>query len=418
MMEDTATIDPGTAEAQSTDTESAAAEAPVTQAAQPAGKPDLKALLKREKTDPNVQFTDAELDVLDAHYDGGEQKPKTKAEPVEADDEEPEETPESKPEAEAKDDEADDETEPETDAEDAEAKAVLKEVGAKNLKDAAAKIKDLKRLVGGKDAQAVARVTKEKEDLVNSGKSLWTALRNGDAKAMEFAEKTFGVKFAGRGQPEPAKAAEGSSYIDPNLFIDPDSANQVNAAIQRVEQAAQAKIKALEDRFGTIEEERDRHIQETVSKQSTMAVVDEMAEIASKIPELKGVTGFREIAAGLLNGKHDPRLDVFTKLFDIAAEEKVNLRQAYLIQRGRDSDLIEAKAVEKGRASAFNQKPNPSLSGLAGGKGESSYQPVTEADLERWANDHHTHPDSWYDKDGEIIKSKVPKRAWGILDLK
>jgi len=420
-MEDTATIDPGTAEAQSTDTESAAAEVPVTQAAAPAGKPDLKALLKREKDDPNVQFTDAELDVLDAHYDGGEKKttPKAKAaEPVEAEDEEPEEKPESKPEAETKDEKADEDPEPETDDGDPEAKAILKEVGAKNLKDAAAKIKDLKRLVGGKDAQAVARVTKEKEDLVKSGQSLWTALRNGDAKAIDFAEKTFGVKFAGKGQPEVAKAAEGSSYIDPNLFIDPESANLVNAAFQRLEQASQAKIKALEDRFGTIEEERDRHIKETVSKQSTMAVVDEMAEIASKIPELKSLTGFREIAAGILNGKHDPRLDVFTKLFDIAAEEKVSLRQAYLIQRGRDSDLIEAKAIEKGRQSAFNQKPNPSLSGLAGGKGESSYQPVTEADLERWESDHRTHPESWYDKDGELIKSKVPKRAWKIFDLK
>jgi hypothetical protein len=416
-MEDTATIDPGTAEAQSTETESAAAEAPVTQAAAPAGQPDLKALLKREKDDPNVQFTDAELDVLDAHYADGEQKTKPKAkaaEPkVEAEDEETDDEPESNTEAEAKDEEAKEDPEP-----DADAKAILKEVGGKNLKDAAAKIKDLKRLVGGKDAQAVARVTKEKEDLVNSGKSLWTALRNGDPKAVAFAEKTFGVKFAGKGQPEAARAAEGSSHIDPNLFIDPESANLVNAAIQRVEQAAQAKIKALEDRFGTIEKESERHIQETVAKQSTMQVVDEMAEIASKIPELKSLSGFRELAAGVLNGKHDPRLDVFTKLFDIAAEENVNLRQAYLIQRGRDSDLLEAKAIEKGRQAAFNQKPNPSLSGLAGGKGESSYQPVTEADLERWANDHRTHPESWYDKDGDLIKSKVPKRAWGILDLK
>lgn len=413
-MEDTATIDPGTAEAQSTETESAAAEAPVTQAAQPASKPDLKALLKREKTDPNVQFTDAELDVLDAHYEGDAKPAKTKV--AEPEDEDEGEEPEAKPEP--KEEEAEDEPEPEADAGDAEAKAILKEVGAKNLKDAAAKIKDLKRLVGGKDAQAVARVTKEKEDIVNSGKSLWGALKNGDPQAMAFAEKTFGVKFAGKGQPEAPKAAEGSGYIDPNLFIDPDSASQVNAAFQRLEQASQAKIKALEDRFGTIEEERDRHVQETVAKQSTMAVVDEMAEIASKIPGLKDINGFRDLAAGVLNGKHDPRLEVFTSLFDIAAEEKVSLRQAYLIQRGRDSDLLEAKAIERGRQSAYNQKPNPSLSGIAGGKGENSYQPVTEADLDRWANDHRTHPESWYDKDGELIKSKVPKRAWGILDLK
>lgn len=417
-MEEVATIEAGTVDTtQSEATETAAAHEVQSAQAEPAGQPDVKALLKREKDDPNVVFTDAELDALEAHWSKGDNKTKSKApepkEEPEAD--EPEETPEQKPKAEPKEEPEEEPEAEEADQPDPQAKAILKELGAKDLKDAAAKLKDLKRLVGGKDAQAVARVTKEKEDLVRSGKELWTALRNGDSKAMEFAEKTFGVKFAGKGQEQPkAPAVQGERFIDPAKFIDPESADLVEAAFQR--QANE--IKALKDSWSKIEAEREQTIKDNVARNSIATVVDEMADVASRIPELKALTGFREAAQNVLNGKPDPRLDVFTELFEIAEQEKCSLRQAYFIKRGKDSDRIEAQAIEKGRKEAYNQKPNPSLSGVAGGKGEAAYQPVTDADLERWENDHRTHPSHWYDKEGNLLQFKVPKRAWKIFDFK
>lgn len=415
MMEDTATADTGTVlDTQSTETDSQAPEVSTTQA-EPAGTPTLKELLKRQKDDPNVKFNDSELDVLDRHYD--DPKPKTQAtkpekEAEDDDADEPAEKPKVEPEKEKKP-EPEEAEESDEDDSDPEAKAILKEVGAKSLKDAAAKIKDLKRLVGGKDAQAVARVTKEKEDVINGGKALWTALAKNDPQAIAFAEKTFGVKFAGQA-PKTETPAQGDRYIDPAKFIDAESADIAEAAFQRQE----AKIKALEAKFGTIEQERDRHIQDTVAKQSMMTVVDEMATIAGKIPALKAIPGFREAAQAVLNGGSDSRLDVFTELFDIAHTEKCSLRAAYDIKRGRDSDRIEARAIEQGRKEAYSQKPNPSLSGATGGRGEASYQPVTPADLEKWKSDHTTHPESWYDKEGDLQQHKIPRKAWPIFGFK
>lgn len=407
-----ATVDTGTAEAQSMETESQATETSATQAApKAAGTPDIKALLKRDKEDPNVQFTDAELDALEKHWESGE-KPKADKAPEPEKDEDEEEG--DKPEPKAKP-EKEEEGEPEEAEEaepDTEAKAILKELGAKNLKDAAAKLKGLKALVGGKDAQAVAKLTREKEEIVNGGKALWQALAKNDPQAIAFAEKSFGVKFGGQKADQPVST--GDRYIDPAKFIDPESADLVEAAFVRQAQ----ELKTLKDQFGVITQERDRHIQDTQAKQSRMSVVDEMTQIASRIDGLKGITGFREAAQAVLDGKPDSRLDVFAELFDIAEAEKCSLKAAFDIKRGRDSDLREALAVEKGRKEAYNQKPNPSLSGIVGGKGEMKFQPVTDADLERWEADYRTHPTHWYDKEGDLIESMVPKRARSLFGIK
>lgn len=422
-MEDTATIiDTGTApEAQSTDTDSAAPEATATQAAKPAGNtPSIQKLLEREKNDPNFRMTDAEQDVYDAYIDKLDSKPKTKAPKEEPEEEEPEETPVSKTKEEPEEKEepeAKEDPEPEEEADDSEAKAILKELGAKSLKDAAAKLKDLKRLVGGKDAQAVARITKENQDLIRGQRELMSALAKGDPKAMAFAEKTFGLKFGGQQKPEqPQPVSEGDEFIPADQFIDPDSAKLVNAAFKR--QADM--IKALEAKFGTIEEERDRHIQDTVQQQSKATVVDEMAKIAQRIPDLKGIAGFREAAQAILDGKSDPRLEKhFSELFEIASKiPGATLLDAYDIKRGRDSDRIEAEAVQKGLKQAYNQKPNPSLSGQTGGKGEASYSNLTDADIEAFENGTKPIPESWFDKNDELVQSKVPKRAWKAFGFK
>jgi len=388
--------------------------------AEKASKPDIKKLLEREKNDPNFRMTDAEQDVYDAYIeklDAEKQKPKNKTpEPEEDGDEETaDEKPAPKPKAkEEKEPEAEDE---EKDL-DPDAKALLKEVGAKNLKEAHAKLKDLRKLVGGKDAQAVARLEREKADLIGGQRSLWEGLQKGDPKAIAFAEKTFGVKFAGKAeaQPQTAKptATTADDLPDPEQSIDPESTRKSNAIIL----AMRAEIKELKEGFGMVKEERDRHIQETVHKSSVMSVVDEMAAVAQRIPALKSLVGFREAAEGVLNGKADPRLDVFQELFEIAKAEGCSLKAAFDIKRGRDSDREIATAKEAGRKEAYNVKPNPSLSGATGGRGEAAYQPVTDAMLEKWESDHTTHPKEWYDDEMNLIESKIPKRAHHIFGIK
>lgn len=423
-MEDTATLDAGpVTDTQAPDTDLVPSEASETQAApKAASQPSLKGLLKREKEDPNVKFTDAELDVLDKHYEN-DAKPKTKAKAPEVDpeDDEADENTVSKPKEPVKkedsEEDADAETDDADDSESPEEKAILKEVGAKNLKDAAAKIKELKSKLGGKDAQAVAKLSKEKDEIIKSGNALWKALRENNPNAIAFAEKTFGVKFGAQqsnAQSQQNQKLSSDRFIDPDKFIDPESADLVEAAFQRQANT----IKALEAKFGTIEEERDRHIQDTVKQQVTLSVVDEMAQIAAKHPNLKSLSGFRELAKSYLNGKDDARLETFSELFDIAKEENCSLKAAYDIKRGRETDFLTATAKQEGRKEAYNQKLNPSLSGQSGGRGEATYQPVTPAQLEKWESDHTTHPDSWYDKDGDILQSKVPKSAWKIFGFK
>jgi len=418
-MEDTATVDTGTViDTQSTETDSAPAEASETQAdPKAASGPSLKELLKREK-DPNASYTDAELDVLEKHYDP-EKKPKAKAatpesDPEAEDTEQTVEKPKEKVEKDADEEEPAPEGDEADNSDSPEAKAILKEVGAKSLKDAAAKIKELKSKLGGKDAQAVARLSKEKTDIISSGNALWKGLRENDPHAIAFAEKTFGVKFGGQQQAKAQNQSTGDRFIDPDKFIDSESADLVEAAFQR--QAS--TIKALEAKFGTIEQERDRHIQETVKQQATMSVVDEMAQIASRHPSLKGITGLRELAKNYLNGKDDARLEPFNELFDIAKDENCSLKAAYDIKRGRDSDFLTATAKQEGIKQAYNQKPNPSLSGQTGGRGEVSYQPVTQAQIEKWENDPASHPASWYDKDDNLVQAKVPRGAWKMFGFK
>ncbi len=167
-MEDTATvIDTGAASAQPAETDSTPAEVSQPQAST-AGAPDLQALLKREKDDPNVQFSDKELDVLDKHYDevdnGKKAAPKVEveAEPEDDDDDAPEPKAKTKTQEKVKE-----EAEPEDEPSD-EVKSILKDLGAKSLKEVPAKVKELKSLIGGKDAQAVAKLTREKDEMVRS----------------------------------------------------------------------------------------------------------------------------------------------------------------------------------------------------------------------------------------------------------
>jgi hypothetical protein len=411
-VESTAEFDSQPAETESNSQESEKAQA----TPKAASKPDIKKLLEREKNDPNFRMNDDEQDVYDAYLDeldNGKSKPKTKpTEPkAKEEDEETEEEPQSKPEPKDEEEPEEEPREESDDEPDTDAKAILKDLGAKNLKEASAKLRELRSKLGGKDAQAVARLQKELDTVTKGGKDLWDALGKGDPKAIAFAEKTFGVKFAARDAKPDTRGQQyetGDELPDPEQAIDPDATRRSNAVIQSLRD----EIKAMKGDFSKVMEERDRHIQDTVHKQSVATVVDEMAKVAQRIPALKGVTGFREAAEKVLAGEADPRLDVFTELFEIASKiPGATLLDAYDIKRGRDFDRAEAAAKEAGRKEAYNVKPNPSLSGATGGRGEAAYQPVTDALLEKWENDHSTHPKEWYDKDDNLILSKVPKRA-------
>lgn len=407
-MEATATAPMETATAQPQEVETSA---PITQpeSKSPASEDKgviLAKLLKKGKDDPNVKYSDAEQDILDLHYDGKLEptKPaKTLEKPL------PDEKAEEDDFEENEDLENEEETEEEESKVDPEIEKALKEVGAKNTKELLEKIAGLKKLVGGRDAQAVAKVTKELEterQLKNSEMALWQDYHKGVPEAVAEMQRRLGNKLPQQNQKQ--QDGEQAEYIDEENFIDPDSAKAVNSVIRRLN----TKIQELEGKTKSIEGERERYLTQTAETKAEMQVIDEMLKVSHGIEGLQGVPNLRDAIAQFYKGTPNPKLDVFSELFQIAQDSGTNLENALLIKKGRDADKLIQQAKQQGLKEAYNRKPNPSLSDIQTGDEGKTFKQITEQDLEAMSNDPKLMPPEWFDRDENPIKEKIPKRAW------
>lgn len=394
----------------------------------------LRLILRREKEDPNVKFSDKELDLYDA-YTAGKLKPAKKPSPHKAASATATDKPGADMETEAEADEAKEEDSaeetdtPEDAAEESEeaekpskeAEAIMKELGAKDLADAVAKLKGLKSKLGGRDSKAVADLTRQ----VQNEKHLWEDVAKGVPAAIAHAERAYGIKLAGPGgtgvqatqAPAPvAKPAGERKYISEDAFIDPDSAKQVNDLLRERD----AEIDELRSHSSEFKQEKERARREAAEQQGRLTTIDHMVQVAQRMPSVKGIANLRERIADFANGKNDPELVVFNELFDICAEKGTDLDGAWNIKRGREADKLIAEAEERGRKSAYGHKPNPSLSGQQGGKGETTYQNLTEDQIDAMSEDggYKLMPDDWFNKDGAPIQNRVPKKAWRIFGFK
>lgn len=408
----------------------------------PANRETLRQILKREKEDPNVQFTDAELDLYDA-YTAGKLKPtKKQATPKPKASSSPDETGDPEPKANEADGEDADETgksddEPD-ETEDADKdkagkpdpvlEALMKEVGAKKPEEILNKVKDLRKTLGGRDSQKVAQLERQ----VQNEQALWQDVAKGVPAAIEHAQRAYGIKLAqpsnGNGG-QPSQAAQGyggqnqnanqgggsgqRTYIPEEAFIDPDSAKMVND-ILRQRDAELDEMRAAAREF---KEEREKVRRDSSIQTAKGKVIDEMVTVAQRIDSLKAVPNLREAIANWYdNGKPDSRLEVFNELFELAQEHGTTLTAAATLKRGMDADRLIEQAKEEGRRAAYGHKPNPSLSGSAGGRNEQgNYSPLTDAQIEAMEGDHTLHPPDWYDENDNPVQSKIPKKAWRIF---
>ncbi len=393
----------------------------------------LRLILRREKEDPNVTFTSKELDLYDAFTEG---KLKPAKRPSAAKDPEAKKVEEKPAISEPKADDAldgeDTGLEPEEadevdadleDEDDGPAKpdpvldALMKEVGAKKPEEILAKVKNLRSALGGKDAQEVAKLTKQ----IQSEQALWQDYAKGVPAAIEHAQRVYGIKAPGsapaaQAPNAPAKAAGqqgGRTYISEDAFIEPESAKMVNDILRQRD----AEIDELRETAKSFNEERDRNRQDAALSKATNAVVDEMVVVAQRMDALKGIPNLREaIADWYAKGKADARLEPFNELFDITAKEGCNLLAAATIKRGLEADRLVAEAEDRGRKAAYGHRPNPSLSGSQGGRNEQgNYSPLSNDQIEAMAEDHKLMPADWFDKDERPVKSKIPKKAWGLF---
>ncbi len=404
-MEATATAPMETATAQPLEVENSSPVAQPEKGSENKGD-TLAKLLKKEKDDPNVKFSDAELDILDDHY-AGKIKPtkpanKTQDKPLPT-----EEKAEDVKETEVEEADSEEETEEQSKV-DPDLEKALKEVGAKNAKELIEKIAGLKKLVGGRDAQAVAKVTKDLEAFKAreaSEMALWQDAQKGVPEAVAEIQRRLGNKLPQQNQKQDGDMAE---YIDEENFIDPDSAKAVNSVIRRLNN----KIQELEGKTKSIEGERERYLTQTAETKAEMQVIDEMVKVSQAIEGLKGVPNLREAISQYYRGESNPKLEVFNELFQIAQESGTNLETALLIKKGRDADLLIQQAKQQGLKEAYNRKPNPSLSDIQTGDEGRTLKTITDQDLEAMEQDAKLMPPEWFDKDENPIKEKIPKRAW------
>lgn len=401
----------------------------------------LKKLLEREKEDPDVRFNDEELDILDEYHDGKLKLTKAGNQPAEESKEKPEEEdPDSEPEPEKEKEGEGAEEEPEGDPEgdpepekgeqkpDPDAEALMKELGAKSLKEARAKLKELRNKLGGADFKANAQLRNDVTALstaIKNERALIADVKAGKAEAIAHFEKAYGLKLAPAGGAAPAAApaaggvqmpADGKTFLPKELFLDDAAADQANAVIGSLFQ----KVQSLEGAASEFQAEKTRTRQSSAEHEARLAAVDEMVTIAQEIDGLNGVANLREaIDAWYNKGKDDPRLEPFHELFEISEQENgCSLKAALLIKRGRDSKKLIAEAEKRGRQSAFKHKPNPSLSGIQGGNGETTYTQLSERQIDAMADDHTLMPPDWFDEQDNPVQSKVPKRAWRLFGFK
>jgi hypothetical protein len=405
-MEATMTAPMETATAQPSEVENSTPVAQTEKASE--NKVTLAQLLKKEKDDPNVKFSDAELDILDDHY-AGKTKPanKTQEKPLPTE-EKAEEVEDTEVEEADSEEEAEEQSKVDPDLEKA-----LKEVGAKNAKELIEKIAGLKKLVGGRDAQAVAKVTKDLEAFKQreaSEMALWQDAQKGVPEAVAEIQRRLGNKLTQQNQKQVGDMAE---YIDEENFIDPDSAKAVNSVIRRLNN----KIQELEGKTKNIEGERERYLTQTAETKAEMQIIDEMVKVSQGIEGLKGVPNLRDAIATFYKGESNPKLEVFNELFQIAQEQGTTLETALLIKKGRDSDLLIQQAKQQGLKEAYNRKPNPSLSDIQTGDEGRTFKTITDQDLEAMEQDPKLMPQEWFDKDENPIKEKIPKRAWKFFGL-
>lgn len=295
-------------------------------------------------------------------------------------------------------------------AEDAVAKA-LKEVGAKTVEELPAKIQELRKALSGKDAQAVAQVTKERDTArtdLQAANKLISDLQAGKPEALKFLTEKLGIKLPD-GKPQPAQP-----------FTKEDD-DLVGGALSRAFEQTQALRSRLEQIEAKAQEGEQTRQQEQVQSKAKSQVVDEALAVAHLIPELKALPNLRNRIIDFQAGKDDPELSTLSEVFDYVvnahAEKGLMLdpETAFYVMRGKNMDAALAAAEEKGRKEAYNHKPNKSMSNVS--TEEQSQQTYTDEQVKSWDHDASKIPNEFFDKDMNLDKKKIPQKYWPKFGL-
>jgi hypothetical protein len=383
-----------------------------TQAKPPVNKGKLLAEVLKKTEKKGYTPTDEELDVLEEHWDGKLQPENGEAPDPKADQEKGE-RPESKP-----------EPKPKPAGADALTSELQKELGAKSVEEILPKLRDLKKLTGSRDAQAAARFERELAQERDAGKAerqLWEDVKKGVPTAIEYLERQvatarqrFNLPAGSQGKPQGGPQAK--PFIDPSKFTFPEEAEAINTVLGGQFGEMRQMISQQAEIIRRLEQKDQKREQDHILSSASMAQLDETMAVAALIPELKDVPGLRDKVSKWIQDPNAeiPELKVIDELFDIANQNKTNLRIAWdSLEAKRLRDQI-AKAKDAGVQEAYKHKPNSSLSDLQG-RGGIPYKNYSDAELRRMESDPYLIPDEWLDKDGNLDEKKMPERARKLL---
>lgn len=348
----------------------------------------LAGILAREKEDPNFDFKDEAEAALYQEYMDGKLKPGEVAA------------------------EGQDLAIPEY------LKPIMAELGVKKPEELAEKIKAMKG--AAPEAEKMSRLSK----MVENTTALWEDARSGKPEALDFIEKNYGIRIQRGGAAQPASAAsttapaaEKSIELNPELFIDEESAKQVNAALASMQKEYREELKGLKSVVAEFKDAEKTTRDKTAGIIAQNKVLDEMVNVAQRMETLKALPALREAIAAWYAGKPDERFLAFNDMFKIAKEEGCSLLAAEAIHKGRNADKLILEAEERGRKTAYNHKQNPSASGKTAGGAEEreNYHGYNDEQLDAMAENHQLMPKDWFDSNDNPVRSKIGERAWKKL---
>jgi len=285
----------------------------------------------------------------------------------------------------------------------------MKKVGAKSPEELATKIDGLKALASGKESEAVKAAKSELERAARSEAALWRDFMEGKPEALQYVEKAYGLKPKAQSQTQ-----QPSGDFDPDVLADADAlTGGITSKVIAQNKALQERLEKLEGTFqGHQKTIQEQGVRQTVAAQ----VVDEMIAVSQSLDGIKDIPGLRNLIIDrVVHGKEDPRLDAFNEIFQIAQDSGTSLQNALLIKKGRDSDLLVARAREEGLKQAYGHKPNKSLSSIQ--TEDANPQSYTDSQYAEMSNDFRKIPAHFFDGNGELNKAKIPKNGWAYFGI-
>lgn len=345
--------------------------------------------IQSKAKDKDYRFSNEELDLIE-RADNGEIDEDESPEPIEP------ETPKSDPVQEA-----------------------LKEVGAKTPEELAAKIKDLKKFIGSRDAQAYKALEQNHQELSKKAQNhqQWIVdLQAGRPEAIQYLQTVMGPNANKLPQVQ-----DGEQFFDPDEFISPEAGQKANQVIGTLKQQVEALQKQLTDVSSTSKEASEYYRKQSYDAQLSA----ELSNINQGLATIASRPEFREYFApksgtvqDLLNDYWkskdgdpvDPRIQPIVEVFEkskqlgiqnpteafeaaarILAFEKMNNRILGAEQRG-------VQRVQNAKRSII-----PAATGAK--TAETNY---SESDVQAMAKGKMRIPEKWFGADGDLDLNKIP----------